>query len=68
MTVIGGVLLAVIGFLFMFARRFTSEGHLPGDMNIRGKSWSFSFPLVTCIILSVIVTALVNLVFRLLKK
>ncbi|WP_325384114.1 DUF2905 domain-containing protein [Edaphobacter sp.] len=31
-------------------------GRLPGDFNWRGRGWSVSFPLVTCLLLSALVS------------
>jgi len=35
-------------------------GRLPGDIRMRGKGWSFSFPVVTCIIASIVLTVLLD--------
>ena len=43
-------------------------GHLPGDIHYEGKNASFHFPMVTCIVLSIILTVLLNLVLRLFKR
>jgi hypothetical protein len=32
-------------------------GHLPGDIRIQGRNSSFYFPLTTCILISVVVSA-----------
>lgn len=39
-------------------------GHLPGDINVTKDNVSFHFPIVTCIIASIILTILLNLFFR----
>lgn len=38
-------------------------GRLPGDIRMRGEGWSFSFPIVTCIAVSIGLTVLLNLLF-----
>jgi len=38
-------------------------GRLPGDIHARGDGWCFSFPVVTSIVLSIVLTVLLNLVF-----
>ena len=40
-------------------------GHLPGDISFTRGNTSFSFPIVTCILISVILTIVLNLFFRL---
>jgi len=39
-------------------------GKLPGDIIVRGKSFAFYFPVATMIILSVVLTIILNLLFR----
>lgn len=39
-------------------------GHLPGDINFTKGNMSFHFPIVTCIIASIVLTILLNLFFR----
>jgi len=63
LIVLGAVLIAA-GVLITFAGRLPLRlGHLPGDIVIRGKHGAFYFPLVTCILLSVILS-LVMWLFR----
>ena len=60
-----GITLAVVGLLITLAGRLPVKlGHLPGDIYIHGKNFSFYFPLTTCILLS----ALFSLVLWLLRK
>jgi hypothetical protein len=59
-----GLLLIVIGLFVTFAGRLPFRiGRLPGDIYVQGKHTSFYFPLVTCIVLSVIFS-LVMWLFR----
>ena len=46
--ILAGVVLVVIGLVLSFGRR------LPGDIVWRGKNTTFYFPIVTCIVLSVV--------------
>ncbi|MEN6627628.1 MAG: DUF2905 domain-containing protein [Candidatus Sumerlaeia bacterium] len=60
-----GVLFILAGGLVLLAAHFNIPlGRLPGDVNVRGRNWSFSFPIVTCIILSILLTLILNLFFR----
>ena len=56
--VVAGITLVVIGLLLMAGSRvsFFGLGRLPGDIAYKGKHVSFYFPLVTCLLLSVVVT------------
>ena len=48
-----------LGVLAMLGERFGVKlGSLPGDIVIRRKSGSFYFPVVTCLILSALLTLL----------
>jgi len=54
-----GVVLVVAGVLLTFGERLPIRlGRLPGDIVIRGKSGTFYFPVVTCLLLSVVLTLL----------
>ena len=37
-------------------------GRLPGDLSWRGRGWSVSFPLVTCLVLSILFSLIVWIV------
>jgi hypothetical protein len=62
--VILGALLMTTGLLVIFIDKIPFIGRLPGDINIYGKGWSFHFPFVTGIILSIILTIILNLFVR----
>lgn len=60
-----GIVLIVAGILVTFGARLPIRlGHLPGDIRIQGKGYSFYFPFTTCLLLSVLLT----LVMRLLRR
>jgi hypothetical protein len=60
-----GILLVVIGGLVMLASRAGLPlGRLPGDIAWRGKNTAVYFPIVTCLLLSLVL----SLVFWLLGK
>ena len=59
-----GVFLVVLGLLLTLGERLPLRlGHLPGDIYVRGKHTSFYFPVITCLLLSVVVS-LVLWLFR----
>lgn len=61
---LGGVL-AVIGVVVMLAGRANLPlGRLPGDIVYRGKHTTFYFPLVTCILLSLVFSVVMWLIGR----
>lgn len=54
-----GILLLVAGVIVLGLNRLNIPlGRLPGDFNWRGRGWSVSFPLVTCLLLSVLLSLL----------
>lgn len=62
MLIIGGIVLLVIGLLWLLGGRFLSFGRLPGDVVVEKENFKFYFPIVTCIALSVIVSLLLFVV------
>ena len=64
MLVIMGIFLVIAGLCFMYIDKIPMVGRLPGDISILGKGWSFHFPIVTALLLSRILTIILNLFFR----
>lgn len=61
-----GALIALIGALLLVAGRFGLPlGRLPGDIAYRGKNVSVFFPIGTCIVISVVLSAILYLISRL---
>ncbi len=58
-----GVLLVLAGVGLLLVERL-GLGKLPGDLTVRGKNVTFHFPIVTSLVVSVVVTLLLNLWFR----
>ena len=50
-----GATLIVIGILFTLGDKL-GLGRLPGDIEIRGRNSVFYFPVVTCILISVVLS------------
>jgi len=67
--VIGGIVLILLGGGVYLAAKFGIPlGRLPGDIRIEGENGSFYFPITTSILVSVVLTILLNVIVRLLKK
>lgn len=57
------VLLFVAGAaLYLFGRG--GGGLLPGDIVVRRPNFTFAFPVVTMVVVSVVLTVILNLLFR----
>ena len=55
--IVFGAILLVIGVIVVGASRANLPiGRLPGDIVYRGKNTSFYFPIVTCIVLSIVLS------------
>ncbi|MCJ7839919.1 DUF2905 domain-containing protein [Lederbergia sp. NSJ-179] len=59
LMIVGGVIFAV-GFL----SHFIKIGRLPGDIVIKKENFTFYFPVVTSILLSVLLTVVLYLIGR----
>ncbi len=52
-----GILLVLIGgVILLLGRAGIPIGRLPGDITYRGKHTTFYFPLMTCIVLSIVLS------------
>ena len=59
-----GIILVIAGLVVLFIDKIPMIGRLPGDINVYGKNWSFHFPVVTGLIISLILTIIINILFR----
>lgn len=63
--IIAGIGIVVIGILiYFFHDKLHWIGRLPGDIRIEGENTRFYFPITTMIIISVVLTILVNVIKR----
>jgi len=60
---VAGIVLAAAGALLMSGSKLPFRlGRLPGDIVVQGRNSSFYFPIVTCIVVSVVLTLLMWIV------
>jgi len=59
-----GIIMIVVGGLFMFGSKIPFIGRLPGDITIQKKNFSFYFPITTSIIISIILSFIMWLFSR----
>lgn len=63
-----GVLMVLLGGILLVAGNLSGKvpwlGRLPGDIYIQRGSWSFYFPLATCLLISIVLTLLFSLFGR----
>jgi hypothetical protein len=51
-----GVVMIVVGGLFMLGAKVPWLGRLPGDIYVQKKNFSFFFPITTSILISVVIS------------
>jgi len=54
--IITGLVLVVLGGIFLLAGRVPWLGRLPGDIIIKRENFTFYFPITTCILASIILS------------
>jgi len=59
-----GLILILLGFFFILIEKIPYLGKLPGDIYIKKGNFVFYFPLATSIILSILLTIILNLISR----
>jgi hypothetical protein len=64
LLIVTGVVIALAGTLLLLAGKIPFLGRLPGDIVVRRETWSFYFPLTTCILVSVLLTLLLSVFSR----
>lgn len=64
MLLFGALLLISGGLLLLLSRFNLPLGRLPGDIRIEGQNGSFYFPITSSILVSVVLSLLLNLINR----
>jgi hypothetical protein len=64
LLILFGVILVVVGVLLTVAGKIPWLGRLPGDIFYKGDHVSFYFPIVTCLLISVVLSLLFYLFRR----
>jgi Flp pilus assembly protein protease CpaA len=61
----GGLIILAVGLLtYVFSRRGGGTFKVPGDIYVKKENFTFYFPIVSCIVLSLIITVILNLFRR----
>jgi len=64
MIMLIGVILLAVGLFITFAGKILPLGRLPGDIFVRKGNFTFYFPIVTSILLSIILTLVLKILGR----
>jgi len=67
LLVIAGLALLVLGALLLVADRVPGMGRLPGDIVIRRDGFTLFAPCGTMIVLSLLLTIVINVILRILR-
>jgi hypothetical protein len=67
LLIVGGVII-ILGLILVFSNHFPFIGKLPGDIFVKKDGFSFYFPIVTLLILSILITVIVNVILYFLNK
>ena len=58
--IIIGIILLIVGLLYPYIKKL-GIGQLPGDVLFKTGNSTFFFPIITCLIISIILTIIFNL-------
>ena len=56
LIILFGLILVIVGLFLTYGPKIPCLGKLPGDIHIKKENFRFYFPIVTCIIISIILT------------
>jgi hypothetical protein len=64
LLILFGIVALVVGVGLLYLPRIPWLGRLPGDITVEREGFTFYFPLATSIVISIVLTLLLNLFFR----
>jgi membrane protein implicated in regulation of membrane protease activity len=64
LLIIVGGFIVIVGLVLALGLRIPYLGKLPGDISVDRGNVHFYFPIVTCLLLSLVLTLLLNAFFR----
>ena len=67
LLIIGGIIV-ILGLILIFSQHVPFLGKLPGDILVKKDGFSFYFPIVTFLSLSVLITIIVNVILHFLNR
>jgi len=70
MLILMGLFVLLVGLIMTFVPKLKIPfvGRLPGDIRIEREGFSLYFPIVTCIVLSILLTIVLSVAIRLLGR
>lgn len=67
LLIVGGIIV-ILGLTLIFSQHIPFLGKLPGDIFVKRDGVSFYFPIVTLLVLSLLITIIVNVILYFLHK
>ncbi|MBM4447440.1 MAG: DUF2905 domain-containing protein [Chloroflexi bacterium] len=67
LLIVGGIIV-ILGLILVFSQHVPFLGKLPGDIFIKRDGFSFYFPIITILILSVLITIIVNVILHFMNR
>jgi hypothetical protein len=67
LLIVGGIIV-ILGLVLIFSQHIPFLGKLPGDIFVKRDGFSFYFPIVTFLILSLLITIIVNVILYFLHR
>ncbi|OGU77553.1 MAG: hypothetical protein A2V93_12390 [Ignavibacteria bacterium RBG_16_34_14] len=61
LLIFAGIFIVILGVLFLLGDKIPFLGRLPGDIYIKKKNFTFYFPIVTSLLLSLIISLIIYL-------
>ena len=62
--IIFGFVIVAVGIIFLFAGKIPWLGRLPGDILVKKENFVFYFPIMSCILASIVISLVFYLFFR----
>jgi len=63
--ILTGAFVIILGLLLVFWDRIPFLGRLPGDIFLQKGNFKFFFPVATCLVISALLTIVINIIVRL---
>ena len=68
LLIISGLVLVAAGLIIFFSGKLPYIGKLPGDIVIKRPGFTLYFPIISFLLISLILTIILNIVFRLWRR
>jgi hypothetical protein len=68
MLIAFGVVLILTGVILLVFNKIGFLGKLPGDIQVQKENFEFHFPVVTCIVISILLSLLLSAFFLWFRK